>query len=53
MDITTTSAKNEKPSIFETMKDSMKEEQKSINRRSETKNHSSLMRTIYNSSKLK
>lgn len=38
---------NEKPSIFETMKDSMKEEDKAINRRSEAKNHSSLMKSIH------
>ncbi len=38
----------EKPSIFETMKDSMKEEDKPVNRRFEAKNHSSLMKSINN-----
>ncbi len=46
-------ATNEKPSIFETMKDSMKEEDKAINRRSETKNHSSLMKIMHSTTSLK
>lgn len=37
----------EKSSIFDNMKDSYKEEDKAKMRRSDTKNHSALMRSIY------
>lgn len=43
----------EKPSIFETMKDSYKEEDKAVNRRSETKNETSLFRSVHQHQKIK
>lgn len=45
-------AKAEKPSIFETMKDAYKEEDKAVNKRSETRNESSLLRSVHQHQKI-
>ncbi len=43
----------EKPSIFETMKDAYKEEDKASNRRSETKNETSLFKSVHQHQRIK
>ena len=42
----------EKPSVFETMKDSFKEEEKPVNKRSEARNESSLIRSVHQQYKI-